>query len=299
MKTRTLAANLLARTAIVALVAITAAFFAGCGEKAADDDDDDDRKTEKKIDDEDDDDEDDGIDAGEESESGGRTATSRKKLSIGKKNPDLTKDEAERSVPSGKKSKKDLSLGKGSKQSGKSDEKPAGNKTSSKELKAAKELQAARVAIKEKKFGDAAKNLQSASNKGDSEATLILAFLYGAGKGVEKDEDRATTLLEKAADSGNVKAKFLSVMKEIDDSGEDPDEDAKKQLKNLSADLKKLAEAGDADGMALYALSLVTTLDPSSTSEELGEVIKEVQKWSDKARENGSFFTALDDDDED
>ena len=171
------------------------------------------------------------------------------------------------------------------------------DKEAVKKEEAAKELQAAKDAIKEKKFDDAAKNLQSASDKDDSEATLMLAFLYGAGKGVEKDEDKATALLKKAADAGNVKAKFLSVMKEIDDSGKDPDEEAKKQLSDLNAELKKLAEAGDADGMALYALSLVTTLGPSSTPEEIGKTLEEVKTWSDKAQESGSFFANLKEED--
>ena len=164
-----------------------------------------------------------------------------------------------------------------------------------KKEEAAKDLKAAKDAIKEKKFEDAAKSLQSASDKDDSEATLMLAFLYGAGKGVEKDEEKATALLKKSADVGNVKAKFLSTMKEINDSGEEPDEAAKKQLKDMNAELKKLAEAGDADAMALYALSLVTTLD---SVEDLGKVMEEAQKWTDKAKENGSFFASIDDDED-
>ena len=74
-----------------------------------------------------------------------------------------------------------------------------------KKEEAAKELKAAKDAIKDKKFDDAAKSLQSASDKDDSEATLLLAFCYGEGKGVEKDEKKADELLKKAADAGNVR----------------------------------------------------------------------------------------------
>ena len=171
------------------------------------------------------------------------------------------------------------------------------DKEAVKKEEAAKELKAAKDALKEKKFEDAVKSLQSASDKDESEATLLLAFCYGEGKGVEKDEDKAKDLVKKAADAGNVKAKFLSLMEELDHSEKEPDEAAKKQLKDLNAELKKLAEAGDADAMALYALSLGATLD---SLEDLAKVMEEAQKWADKAKENGSFFVSIvDDDDED
>lgn len=211
VKSMKLSTRILARTAVVALVAASAAFFAGCGKKEDD---------------------------------------AAKKEEAAKKEAAARKEEA------------------------------------------AKELKAAKDAIKEKKFEDAAKSLQSASDKDDSEATLMLAFLYGAGKGVEKDEDKATALLKKSADAGNVKAKFLSAMKEIEDSGKEPDEAARKQLGDIGAELKPLAEAGDGDAQALYALSLLSQLDPSKP-EELKKIVEEVQMWSEKAQENGSFFANL------
>jgi len=297
MKTRTLAANLLARTAIIALVAVTAAFFAGCGEKEVEDDDDDEKKTEKKSASRDDDDE---FDDEDEYDSKAKDAKTQKKLSTGKKKKtEVTEDEAKALTATVKKDKKSLSGLKGTKKTDMPAEgkESAGKKTAD---KGDRDYQQGAAAIKAGNPEDAVKSFQAAANKGNSDAMLLLAFCYGEGKGVKKNEDKADRLLEDAADAGNIKAKFLLLFKDIEESEKEPDDRTLKKIDDMGAELRKLAEAGDAEAQALYALSFVTKLSSATSQDDLMEIIEEAKVWSEKAEKNGSIIVRLSkDDDED
>lgn len=292
MKTRTLVADFLARTAIIALVAVTAAFFAGCGEKDADDDDDDDRKTEKKIADEDDDDEDDDggkperksvsrdDDDEEESKSESRTATSRKKVSSDKKKKtDMTEDEAEAIVSSGKKSKKDLFGGGKTK-------KTAGKKKDASTPGA--DLQKGMDAYKEKNYDDAVKSFKKAADAGDTDAKLLLAGCYGNGNGIEKDEEKALALIrEAAADDGNIKAKFMVVALDIA-QGDIDEEEAFGKLLKMDTGLRKLAEADDPIAIFLYVQLCSLKAMTAESSDERKEANEDLRKWTKKLEESGA-----------
>jgi len=310
MKHRNSTAGLLARASVIALAAVFTAFFAGCGDKDAADDDDEDgaKKTEKKRDALDDDDE---FDDGDEYDSEGEAATSRKKLSTGKKKkPEMTEDKAETSVASVKKNKKDLSgrgktktavdyddeddgdiparkaVSDGKKKKNVWDDDIPDRKTETAKSNAPakkdssadsaeKTFQDGLAAYKRKRYSEAVKNFRVAAEKGHDEAMWKLAVCYLGGNGVRESEAEGIEYLEMAADAGNAKAKFMLLMRDVEEK--DLDESTfSKRVKKIAPDLLAAAEADDPEAQALCALMCMTIGD-----------LDGAQKWAAKAEANG------------
>ena len=198
-----LAARIFARTAVVALVAISAAFFAGCGKMN---------------------------DAGDKREAGDK------------------KEAADNG-------KEDLRKGL--------------------------------EAVKEKKLDEAFKYFEKAANNGNTDAMICLAFCDYEGKSVA-DKAKAKELIKKAADAGNVKAKFYVLYFDANVDRKMKKEEAFEEMKKLDAELLKLAEANDPLAQVTYIEFCKLRVEMEESPEAKAKATEDLEKWMRKAEETGA-----------
>ena len=170
---------------------------------------------------------------------------------------------------------------------GKKDE--GGNSADKKEAaeKGKEDLQKGLESLKAGKAEDAVKSFEKAANDGNSTAMVYLSLCYDTGKGVEENEEESKKLVKKSADAGNVMGKFAAVMNEVQDQKIKPDE-AFKKLKELDADLLKLAEANDPLAQSLYLILSSMKSQMEETPEAKLKAAEDVKKWSEKIKESGA-----------
>ena len=200
MKTRTPATRILARTAVVALLAVSAAFFAGCGKK----------------------------------DEGGDSADKKEAVEKGKE-----------------------------------------------------DFQKGLEACKEKKFDDAVNSFEKAVKAGNTDAMILLGNCYYTEKGVEEDKVKAKELIKKAADAGNVKAKFFVLLLDAED-GKIEIGEAFEKMKKLDAELLKLAEANDPLAQVTYISFCQLRVDMEGSPEAKAKASEDLDKWYEKAKETGA-----------
>ena len=199
MKKMNLATRIFARTAVVALLAVSAAFFAGCGKK----------------------------------DEGGDSADKKEAVEKGKE-----------------------------------------------------DFQKGLEALKAEKFDEAFKHFEKSANDGNTNAMVCLAICYDGGKGVEEDKEKSKELTKKAADAGNVMAKYAIIVDEVDHEKIEEDEFFKK-LKDLDAKILKLAEANDPLAQFCYAMLCDMKAQMEKTPEAKAKAVEDAEKWMRKVEGSG------------